>query len=110
MMSDDAMPKKPRGRPFSKGESGNPSGRPKGARNRSTLLAEALVEKDAEEIVQKCIDDAKGNDRIARRFIVARVLPAQRERPARVEIGELQTGSDIKAAINSIIRAINEAK
>jgi hypothetical protein len=31
--------KRPRGRPFVKGQSGNPTGRPKGTKNRSTLIA-----------------------------------------------------------------------
>ena len=34
--------------PFQKGESGNPAGRPRGARNRATLLMESLLADDAE--------------------------------------------------------------
>jgi hypothetical protein len=48
-----------RGRPFRPGQSGNPAGRPKGARNRATLLTEALLEGEAEDIGKKLIELAK---------------------------------------------------
>jgi Family of unknown function (DUF5681) len=35
---------------FQKGQSGNPSGRPRGARNKTTLAAEALLDGEAENI------------------------------------------------------------
>ena len=50
-----AVPKV-RGRPFVPGQSGNPNGRPRGARNRVTLAVEALIEGQAEELTRKAID------------------------------------------------------
>ena len=45
---------KQRGRPFEKGRSGNPAGRPRGSRNRSTLAAQMLLQGEAEaEIIFK---------------------------------------------------------
>jgi Family of unknown function (DUF5681) len=37
-----------RGRPFQPGRSGNPGGRPKGARNKATILAEQLAKRKGE--------------------------------------------------------------
>lgn len=34
---------KPRGKPFKKGQSGNPAGKPKGAKRKTTLIKEALI-------------------------------------------------------------------
>jgi hypothetical protein len=55
---------------FVKGASGNPAGRPKGSRNFSTLLMDALREGDAQEIVDKAVALAKaGNVRMATTLI-----------------------------------------
>jgi hypothetical protein len=44
---------------FKPGQSGNPSGRPKGARNKATVAAEALLDGESEAITRQCIDLAK---------------------------------------------------
>jgi hypothetical protein len=44
---------------FEKGESGNPAGRPPGSRNKATILAEAMFEREAETIIRMTIDKAK---------------------------------------------------
>ena len=48
--------------PFEKGESGNPAGRPRGSRNRATLLMEGLLADDAEAIGRKAIAMTKQGD------------------------------------------------
>ena len=44
---------------FIKGKSGNPLGRPKGKKNKATILAEKLFEDDIEEICKQAIDLGK---------------------------------------------------
>jgi hypothetical protein len=51
-VSETTEPKPP-GKPFTPGCSGNPAGRPKGARNRSTLALETLLDGQAEALTQK---------------------------------------------------------
>jgi Family of unknown function (DUF5681) len=47
--TSSATAEQTRGRPFERGQSGNPLGRPRGSRNRATQLAEALIQGHAED-------------------------------------------------------------
>jgi len=54
---------------FQKGMSGNPSGKPKGARARVTQLAEKLLDDDRDAIVRAVIAAAKGGDPLPCGFV-----------------------------------------
>ena len=58
---------------FESGQSGNP----KGARNKATLAAEALLDGKAEAITRKAIDLAKAGDLTAIRLCLERIIPAR---------------------------------
>jgi hypothetical protein len=51
-----------RGRPFAKGASGNPAGRPVGSRNKATLLALQLLEGETEALTRKAVEQALEGD------------------------------------------------
>ena len=62
------------------GESGNPAGRPKGARNKTTLALEKMLDGEAEAITRKVIERAKEGDMVAIRLCLDRLLPMRRDR------------------------------
>ena len=66
-----------RGRPF---QAGNP-GRPKGARNKASLAAEALLDGEAETLARKAVEMALAGDTTAMRLCLERIMPIRRDRP-----------------------------
>ena len=74
-MSTEITALKQRGRPFKPGQSGNPLGRPKGARNRATIAAEALLDGEAEALTRKAIELALDGDTTALRLCLERLMP-----------------------------------
>lgn len=73
--------KKQRGKPFEKGQSGNPAGRPKGSRNKATLAALELLEGEAEALTRAVIEKAKEGDMQALSFCLSRLLPTKLDTP-----------------------------
>jgi hypothetical protein len=94
-----------RGKPFSAGQSGNPSGRPLGARNRSTVAIEALLEGEAEALGRKAIELALKGDGMALKLCLERVAPVRRGRPVRFALPAISTAEDITRALGSVLTA-----
>jgi len=100
---------KQRGRPFEPGKSGNPNGRPKGARNHATLLAEALLDGEADAITRKLIEKALDGDGAALRLCLDRLLPPRRGRTVKFQLPEkIETAADAARASSSVLSAVSE--
>jgi hypothetical protein len=78
-----------RGKPFAKG---NP-GRPKGKRNKVTMLAEHLVQDDAADIVKSVISAAKRGNGHAIAAVMNIICPPRRGRSVRINIGHELDGT-----------------
>jgi hypothetical protein len=104
-MTAETTASKQRGRPFPKGRSGNPRGRPLGARNAATVVAEQLLDGEAEALTRKVIEAAKGGDMVALRICLDRILPPRRERPVRFKLPELGSAADASKAMAAITTA-----
>jgi hypothetical protein len=89
---------------FAKGSSGNPAGRPKGARNRATLMAEALETGDAKICVRKLAKLALAGDSVALRFLIGRYAPKPRDLVA-LDLPEAAAG-DPRAVYQATLRGV----
>ncbi len=101
---------KQRGRPFAKGVSGNPAGRPKGSRNRSSVIAEALLDGEAEELTRTAIQMAKAGDPAALRLCLERLLPPRKDRLVAFDLPTLQNAEDAAKASAAILRAVADGE
>ncbi len=100
---------KQRGRPFTKGQSGNPAGKPKGIRNRSTLAAEALLDGEAELLTRKAIELALAGDTIALKLCLERILPPRKDRTVMFYLPGLEN-ADREESITGILAAVSEGR
>jgi hypothetical protein len=91
---------------FQKGQSGNPAGRPPGARGRAALIAEALFEGEAETIIRTAIDKAKEGDLAAVRLCLDRIVPRPRDRVVPFELPTLRSAESALAAVTEIAAAV----
>ena len=92
-----------RGRPFAPG---NP-GRPKGARHKTTVLAEKLMSEDAQGVVKAVIDAAKNGDMAAARIVLDRIAPARKDNVVSIELPEIKNAADAASAMAAIVAAVS---
>jgi hypothetical protein len=96
------------GRPFEKGQSGNPKGRPRGCRNAATLAAEMLLEGQSEALTQKAVERALEGSDLALKLCLDRILAPRRERTVTFALPPIDSPADLTAALGAIAGAVAE--
>lgn len=91
---------------FQAGQSGNPAGKPKGARHKTTLALQSLLDGEAEAISRKAIELAKAGDLTAIRLVLERILPPRKDAPVLFTISKAATPEDISTAMDALIQAV----
>jgi hypothetical protein len=90
---------------FKPGQSGNPTGRPKGARNATTLAVEALLDGEGEALTRKAIDLAKDGDMQALKLCMDRIVPPRRDRPLNFALPPIASPGDAATAMGALLKA-----
>jgi hypothetical protein len=91
---------------FAKGKSGNPKGKPPGARNAATRLAEAMLDGEAAALTRKIMERALVGDPTAMRLCFERIVAPRRERTVEIDLPPIRNAGDIAGAMGAIAAAV----
>jgi hypothetical protein len=105
-MTTEPTGPKQRGRPFERGQSGNPSGRAKGSRNRVLVALDKIGADAAAEVLKATVTTAKGGDLGAASLILSRVWPARKGRPVVLDLPAMTCAADLPAVLGAVAQAV----
>jgi hypothetical protein len=91
---------------FQKGQSGNPAGRPRGSRNKRTVLWENLLAGEGESIVRKLMQLANGGELRAIRMCMDRLLPLPKGGSVACDMPPMHKPIDAVAALTEFFEAV----
>ncbi len=95
---------------FKPGISGNPAGKPKGARHKVTLAMEALLEGEHEKLTRKAIEMALAGDGPALRLCLDRLAPPRKDSPIAIELPPVKSAEDTVAASTAVLAAMSSGE
>jgi Family of unknown function (DUF5681) len=91
---------------FKPGQSGNPRGKPRGARHHATRIVEQLLDTDATLLAEKARDMALAGDTVALRLCLERLCPPRRSRPVNLDLPAIETLGDASAAVSQVVASM----
>ena len=92
------------------GQSGNPSGRPRGSRHAALLAVEAMGQAAARDLMRRAIELAMDGDVMAIKMLLDRLYPVPKGRVVRLVLPDIKTASDLPAAIAAVVQAVADAQ
>lgn len=81
-------------------------GRPKGARHRTTLAIEALLDGQHTALTQKAIDKALEGDTVALRLCLDRLAPPRKDAPITLDLPPVRSAQDAVEASAAVLAAL----
>lgn len=92
-MTAENAERKQRGKPFAPGVSGNPSGKPKGTLNKTTVLTRNILQAEAGDVARVVLEAAKNGDLTAAKLVLDKLIPSSKESP--IDVGALDLPSPV---------------
>ena len=81
-------------------------GKPRGARHKTTLAIEELLDGQAKALTQAAINKALEGDTTALRLCLDRIAPARKDAAVSFDLPEIETMDDAANAARAILRAV----
>jgi hypothetical protein len=108
IISLETVAKRRVGRPWCKGESGNPSGKPRGALSKRTVSVGPMrtLRANTTKLMRKAIEMALLGDSVMLKFLLERVLP--RDRLLTLELPRISSVDAALEALGVIMQALGD--
>jgi hypothetical protein len=95
---------------FKPGQSGNPKGKPKGARSKAVVLLESMVDGKAQELMKTALELALGGDRQVLMALINKVLPDVKDKPVSVSLPAMKGAQDLPKLTAAIMGAVGDGR
>jgi hypothetical protein len=92
---------------FKPGISGNPKGKPQGARHKTTLAAMALLSGEAEALTRIAIEKALEGDLTALKLCMDRIIPSTKDMPVDIALPKMTTVADLPGFTGALLDAVS---
>jgi Family of unknown function (DUF5681) len=111
-MADNLMEEqqKQRGRPFEKGRSGNPTGRPRGSRNRTARAMQHALDGEAQALTRKAVELALEGNTTALKLCLDRLLAPRRDRTTPIELPPVEGAGGLARTMAAIVAATGDGE
>lgn len=90
---------------FKTGTSGNPSGRPKGLKDKRVIMRE-LLQPHAQNLIDMAVRLALGGDTAALKICIDRIMPTMKEEPIHVTVPKITGPDDCVKAQAAVLNAV----
>ena len=97
----------PPGRPWVKGQSGNPRGRPSRA-HKAAYVAHAMFDRKSVQLLDKAIGWGQGSDKSMLRLYVEKMVPPRQEVPVWLNLPPIENRADLRAAMKAVATGVAE--
>src|SRR5438105_15367222 len=110
-LQEEHTPAKPPpvGRPWVKGQSGNPRGRPSRA-HKAAYVAQAMFDDKTVQLLDKAIGWGQGSDKSMLRLYVEKMVPPRQEVPAWLNLPPIENRRDVVAALRAVATGVAQGE
>ena len=84
------------------------AGRPKGARHKTTIAIESLLQGQAKALTQTAVTRALEGDSVALKLCMERIAPAPKDQPVSFSLPEMNNALDASKAAGGVLRAVSD--